>query len=1243
MLRAGIGGAGGGAPLDSDSEEESLVAALSSNLLNADPGPQADCAGDGDDEAAFLERTVEVTRTLQTARPVPIPLDESCITERRPPAVARKDSQLKNGASANFQQRLQMLTSSEEVTRSFSTKLFARFAGDAAKLSSVIKILEERWGFPDRLFPLLWTHLRRAANRSRKEDNVKLQRITIGSREIEVPSNITGEEWREAFVKWVSALQTRVGNARLSRRGFVRAHCASPEDEYLRGPKLGEGAYGEVHVMFHKALGVERIAKTIQKDQLSIAEEGAQDELNALKSLDHPHIIRIYEAFEMDGGMHIVMDYAEGGDLASLLERAQANGIQLREIFVRKITQQVTGALEYMHRKGVIHCDLKPANTMLLRPVSLENDAVPPHALLVDFGISQIFEQRHIGNAFRMKGTPFYLSPEGFDGHLSEKSDMWALGVMLYEMLLSRRPFVAEGPNNIVVLWSRTLTVEPPLEGMPRLAQEVVRGLLAKDPIMRLTAKECRALEWFECALRVQEHDQPALLREGSTPVKALGHASYFHRVAMFAMATAFSMKDMGELLAVFQAMDRDKLGLLSLEQFADGLKHLGIKQDPQPLMVLLDMDKTGSISYTEFVAGVLSTQDDLPEGYVREVFDMFDLDGDGYITSHELEAVLSGGGPLVEVLPDGQTIDEIITEAAGHDGRISFDDFMDYLKSVARSQPVAPFCRTGFDLSPVAAKPGTKEGGPGHRQARMRARSEEALISQMMGDLEEHDADVQLSQATVQLQARAAAEEANPAPLLSRGSSRPDPQDGADRQDGAPWPTVAASDTTDSHSDSSRRRSAQHAMPPLSRWLLNAVGESTEQREAVRKFLAFPESSLDDLLENPGVLESVGRHFLAGVSLVRLLTQGGARPEDGAALRAALAADLAAAAPAMALVEPPAALAEVAAGSEAPRRLASGSPNQHRHSFLAGSAAHRNSCRSTPCLVPPAGGGYSRRCSSDRRSARGSSVHKGAVATATMPSGKLPPLAVRGEQTPLRRNRRRGVLKRLPKHSGVVGGTAASMVPPPLLPPMARKPGAAAAVAAATAIAVATHSGFSNPADVAGSGGPGGGGAAYLVGREPPSPEPPPHRGMLSPSGGGSPSAQRRSSPKPGGVHAIGAGGGPLPLRRASPSPPGHLRGASPSLTSGAGVGASRLLTPSPTTLQRNPAACWPTAAGGRAKGGEMVVNPALLVRHGLPSSVAPRRSDHDVGSAALAAPEAQPLPRMGTRARSCSALKGQ
>jgi len=351
--------------------------------------------------------------------------------------------------------------------------------------------------------------------------------------------------------------------------------------------------------------------------------------------------------------------------------------------------------LRYMHSKGVIHCDLKPGNTMLLHPFSLakaEDGSAPPHVLVADFGLSEIFQDDE--DQGKVKGSPSYLAPEGFEGKLGEKSDMWSLGVMIYEMLTGQRPF--KGTSNLFTLMCQVQNWEPPMDGISEEPRELVVALMEKDPKARPSARESHDFRWFSKQPRpsspsigvIQDKSGVPRLRRAGTGMskdvgilQGLGLSSYFHSIVMFCVAAGVGMKDVRELFEVFRDMDLNMDGVLMLEELQEGLLRQGSRQDPGALMATLDMDQDGQVSYTEFLSGFLSLEPERLDNALRYAFEVFDLDEDGHLDMRELRIMLSGEGTLADVLPDGKTVEQVMEEISGGEGRISFCDFKSYLE----------------------------------------------------------------------------------------------------------------------------------------------------------------------------------------------------------------------------------------------------------------------------------------------------------------------------------------------------------------------------------------------------------------------------------------------------------------------------------------------------------------------------------------------------------------------------------
>ncbi|HET8715218.1 MAG TPA: serine/threonine-protein kinase [Holophagaceae bacterium] len=242
---------------------------------------------------------------------------------------------------------------------------------------------------------------------------------------------------------------------------------------------LGQGAMGEVFLAKDPVIGRTLAVKTILAS--STAGEGARErfarEARAAGTLNHPGIVTIHEFGEDQGVLYLAMEYVEGDDLQALLAERALSKAELLEVLA-----QVAEALAYAHRKGVLHRDVKPANIR----VSRESGRL--QAKLMDFGIARLSEST-MTSAGILMGTVAYMAPEYVrTGQADGRSDLFAVGVMLYEGLAGQLPFA--GDTTATILYR--LVHEPPaplpaaaLAGASPALRGVLARLLEKDPDRR--------------------------------------------------------------------------------------------------------------------------------------------------------------------------------------------------------------------------------------------------------------------------------------------------------------------------------------------------------------------------------------------------------------------------------------------------------------------------------------------------------------------------------------------------------------------------------------------------------------------------------------------------------------------------------------------------------------------------------------------------------------------------------------
>ena len=237
--------------------------------------------------------------------------------------------------------------------------------------------------------------------------------------------------------------------------------------------KIGSGGMTEVYLAVREADGLPVVLKVLDASGKAPSELLSRfiREYTLLARIDHPHVIRIYDQGFTDDHAYIAMEYFEPGDLRAELTA----GMSQRRVL--DVIAQVAQALTAIHSRGIIHRDLKPENIMRR----------PDHTVaLADFGIAKsmlqaenlaLTQTRH-GDVV---GTPYYLSPEQAAGNpITPQSDLYSLGVMMFEMLAGERPFRAE---SLDLLLARHLSAPTPvLPLVHAVLQPVVEQLMAKQP-----------------------------------------------------------------------------------------------------------------------------------------------------------------------------------------------------------------------------------------------------------------------------------------------------------------------------------------------------------------------------------------------------------------------------------------------------------------------------------------------------------------------------------------------------------------------------------------------------------------------------------------------------------------------------------------------------------------------------------------------------------------------------------------
>lgn len=309
------------------------------------------------------------------------------------------------------------------------------------------------------------------------EKNTKYYAIDI------VPEPGSGRETRtiyaktpEEAAKWVSAL----GRA---------TDKVSIDQFYVIGRQLGTGRFSRVCVATHKHTGATHAVKIIDKGKLvALEKELLRTEIAILKLVRHPNIIRLHDVYEDKQNIYIVTELESGGDLYSRIERERS---RYTEAEAKQVMLPLLESVAYIHRLGIVHRDLKPENILCGDKSS--------DLKIADFGLSKLVHPEEI---MKMPcGTLNYVAPEVLSSKgYGREADIWSIGVIMYLLIRGVLPFQSKTKQEIV---QKTMHAEvnvdndPVLNNISPACKSLLKGLLTKEPAMRLTAQDALKHEWF--------------------------------------------------------------------------------------------------------------------------------------------------------------------------------------------------------------------------------------------------------------------------------------------------------------------------------------------------------------------------------------------------------------------------------------------------------------------------------------------------------------------------------------------------------------------------------------------------------------------------------------------------------------------------------------------------------------------------------------------------------------------------
>ena len=455
---------------------------------------------------------------------------------------------------------------------------------------------------------------------------------------------------------------------KFGRENFVGETKGKLLDSYEVLKQLGKGGYGKVYEVKNIKTGEIRACKHLSKLNIKNLDKFRR-EIEILKKMDHPNIIKLYEVYESERSLYLVMEECKGGEIFDRI----IQHIQEKKMYSEKeaaiIFEQVMSCIAYCHNRNICHRDLKPENLLYLNAGDEENNRIK----VIDFGLSQACD--------RLKtkvGTAYYVSPEILSGTYTHLCDIWSAGVILYILLSGDPPFNGANDNEIYtkIAQMKFSFPERKWKNISNDAKDLLCHMIVPEK-ERYTAEKVLSHPWFKNASDVplssiEFNDQNLFMN--------FVNGSFIKKMGLMFIASRLDENEINNLKNVFSAIDKSKDGQISFEELKKGLlelksSHLS-EEELKKVFDSIDVDKNGKIDYTEFIAATIETANYYRQERLLEAFENFDKDGSGQISKSELLETLKA-----EKCQENEVEKFIKAVDKDGNGKISIEEFMALMK----------------------------------------------------------------------------------------------------------------------------------------------------------------------------------------------------------------------------------------------------------------------------------------------------------------------------------------------------------------------------------------------------------------------------------------------------------------------------------------------------------------------------------------------------------------------------------
>ena len=463
----------------------------------------------------------------------------------------------------------------------------------------------------------------------------------------------------------------------ISNRLFINEIKEIPKKKYITQKLLGIGTYGQVFLVQNKYtkeyFAMKEIPKT-SEDLLSDNE--IMDEIEILKNLDHPDIVRITEFYNTENSYYLINEYCKYGELYEQVKN------EFSETQIAVMFRQILSGIAYLHSNNIIHRDLKLENILIS---DIEKSITTNEDLflvkIIDFGTAKIFDKNKIPRA--IVGSIYYIAPEVILKKYGKECDMWSLGVILYMFIVGHAPFDGRSNRDIMekIKGGKYLKNEKRWKKASNEVKDLINKLLVLEPEKRLTAFEALRHPWFKVSnsnILYNNISKEEVLNCISNLLNYSIKSKFEELVLAYIVHNLPRPKQAKSCIKLFKLANKNEDGKLLRNELKQTLLNFVSEeflQNFDDIFSLLDGDNNDYIDYEEFLRATLDRKLLVNERILRLAFRFFDKEKIGVISKDRIMKLFVGTNMTEDVF--NNIFDEIDSDK---DGQIDFNDFKEMM-----------------------------------------------------------------------------------------------------------------------------------------------------------------------------------------------------------------------------------------------------------------------------------------------------------------------------------------------------------------------------------------------------------------------------------------------------------------------------------------------------------------------------------------------------------------------------------